>query len=107
MLLTVNANVKDGSLIPTEESPTLAPHSPPKTVTSAVVFYEKTTHPTQWHNRKVIALQIRLPTNTTSTNYTADVTVLGGECGASVGDSSVGIRLPSVYTAIGVVESCG
>ena len=90
----------DGSLIPAEESPTLTPHSPPKTVTSAVVFYEKTNHPTQWHNRKVIALQIRLPTNTNSTNYTAEVLA------ATVATALPGQRETHIYTdALGLISS--
>ena len=63
----------DGSLKTDKQPTTLTPHSPPKTVSSAVVLYERTIHPTPWQNRNVVAIQLRLPPNTNSTNYTAEV----------------------------------
>ena len=90
----------DGSLIPEEQQTTLTSHTPPTKVTSAVVFYEKTTQSTSWCNRKVIAIQIRLPTNTNSTNYTAEVLA------ATVATSLPGLKETHIYTdALGLISS--
>ena len=90
----------DGSLKTEEQPTTLTPHSPPKTVSSAVVFYEKITHPTPWQNRKVVAIQLRLPPNTNSTNYTAEVLA------ATIATALPGTKETHIYTdALGLISS--
>ena len=90
----------DGSLKTEEQPTTLAPHSPPRTVSSAVVFYEKTTHPTPWQNRNVVAIQLRLPPNTNSTNYTAEVLA------ATIATALPGSKETHIYTdALGLISS--
>ena len=90
----------DGSLKTEEPPTTLTPHSPPKTVSSAIVFYERTTQPTPWHNRNVVAIKLRLPQNTNSTNYTAEVLA------ATIATALPGSKETHIYTdALGLISS--